>query len=246
MRAIERFLSSCTVPVIYQSDTETHVEASGTFFRARDKVYLVTCRHVVQEAEGERFGIPAHPNGSACVWHLAQAKIHFPRSEDGNDFDVAAIEINDPTFIRDVVSGWRVLDETNVADIDAAATEYVIAGYPTATVEDRDGELTPKPMLQLFTGPYEGVLEKSAGPFDLILRHGATGSAVFGERRPLPRMQGVSGAAVYQITQTTSPVWSPDQELKLVAIQSAAMHGSYIRAKSWRLVQQILRLLEGQ
>jgi hypothetical protein len=228
-RAIERFLNARTIPLCYQHNGRTFVQGTGTFFRLRGKLFLVTAAHILEGIDPSLLGVPDRPSVNVSVWNLNDITIHHPR--DTEKFDIAAIELLNPNFHARVASSWHFIDEADVVEPQCEENEYLLAGYPTETVEDKNGTLTPQPMLQLFTKRFEEPGSDKAPDFDLLLKYPKVGRSIFGAERRTPRLQGVSGAAVYVRTTQESVVWSPEQLFRPVGLQVSMQHGDFIRVK---------------
>lgn len=241
-RAIERFLSARTIPLCYEHHGRAFVQGTGTFFRLSGKLFLVTAAHVLEGIDPALLGVPDQPIGNVAVWNLNDITIHHPR--DTENFDVAVIELLNPNFHARVASSWHFIDEADVIEPEEVEEdEYLLAGYPTETVEDRNGILTPQPMLQLFTKRLDKSEHDNATDYDLLLRYPKIGRSIFGAERNTPRLQGVSGAAVYVRTKQESAVWSPAQLFRPVGLQASAQHGDFIRVKRWMLLWRLFDLI---
>jgi hypothetical protein len=241
-RAIERFLNARTIPLCYERDGRAFVQGTGTFFRLRGKLYLVTAAHILEGIEPALLGVPDRPSGNVSVWNLNDITIHHPR--DTENFDIAVIELLNQNFHARVASSWHFIDESDVVEPEAGQDEYLLAGYPTETVEDKNGKLTPQPMLQLFTKRYQEPHNESEADHDLLLSYPKTARGIFGDERSTPRLQGVSGAAVYVRVKQTSAVWSPEQVFRPVGLQVRMKHGEFIRIKRWMLLWRLFELIE--
>ena len=243
-RAIERFLTARTVPLCYEKDGRAFVHGTGAFFRTRGELLLVTAAHVLQGIDPAEIGVPEQPFGNTSVWLLSDITIHHPKAFD--TFDIAIVEFLNPNFHRRVAANWQFVDESEVIDTTEVEESYVVAGYPSESVEDRNGTLTPKPMLQLFTKPHEAVSGESVPEHDLLLKYGKTATGIFGAQRATPKLEGVSGALVYGVVQPGSDIWSPEQALKPVGIQVSYKPGSYLRVKKWSLISRLIQIAREQ
>lgn len=243
-RAIERFLTARTVPLCYQSNDRAFVQGTGTFYRNDDDLFLITAAHVLQGIDASLLGVPDRPVGNVSVWNLNDVIIHHPKNIE--DFDVAVIELQNPNFKARVASEWQCITESEVASPIDESKEFLIAGYPAETVEDRNGTLTPAPMLQLFTKKFEGNIEEPVREYDLLLRYDHVAKGIFGKERKTPALQGVSGAVVYVATPSTSAVWSPETAFRPVGMQVAMKHDEYIRVKRWSLISRLVQVIREQ
>ena len=243
-RAIERFLTARTVPLCYQSGGRAFVQGTGAFYRSEDDLFLVTAAHVLQGIDASLLGVPDRPFGSVSVWNLNDVTIHHPKNIE--DFDVAIVELNNPNFKARVASQWQCVTESEVASPMEESGEFLIAGYPTETVDDRNGTLTPEPMLQLFTKKFEGVVDSPVPEYDLLLKYNRTAKGIFGSERKTPALKGVSGAVVYAAAPSTPTVWSPESVFRPVGIQVSMKHDEYVRVKRWPLINRLVQIIREQ
>jgi Trypsin len=243
-RAIERFLTARTVPLCYQSGGRAFVQGTGTFYRNEDELFLVTAAHVLQGIDASLLGVPDRPHGSVSVWNLNDVTIHHPKNIE--DFDIAVIELNNPNFKARVASEWQCVTESEAALPIDESRDFLISGYPTETVKDQDGTLTPAPMLQLFTKKYVGNIDPPVPEYDLLLKYSRSATDIFGAQRKTPALQGVSGAVVYAASQSTTTVWSPETVFRPVGIQVSMKHDEYVRVKRWSLVSRLLQVIREQ
>lgn len=238
-RAIERFLTARTVPLCYQKGETAFVQGTGTFYRCSTGLFLVTAAHVLDGIEPELLGVPDHPSGNVSVWNLGDITIHHPR--DTENFDVAFIELLNSNFHARVASSWGFIDECEVIEPEATQDSFLVAGYPTSQVEYRDGTLVPQPMLQLFTSRYDGPTDEPVPEYDLLLKYPKLGRTLRGEIRETPKLQGVSGAAVYGRSVEEPALWSPDRIFRPVGIQVRVKHGEFVRVKRWGLLHHLIQ-----
>ena len=241
-RAIERFLNARTIPLCYEHKGRAFVQGAGTFFRLRGKLYLVTAAHILDGIDPALLGVPDRPSGNVSIWNLNDITIHHPR--DKENFDVAVIELLNPNFHARVATSWNFIDEVDVVEPAVGEDEYLLAGYPTETVEYKNGILTPQPMLQLFTKRYDASANDEAPEYDLLLKYPKQGRSIFGAERSTPKLQGVSGTAVYVRRKQNSAVWSPEELFRPVGIQVSMQHGDFIRVKRWLLLWRLFELIE--
>lgn len=238
MVSLEQFLASCTVPLIYQYADRTFVQGTGTFFSFGEKKYLVTAAHVLNDIDPKSLAVPEAPTkANSQVWTLGSITVCHPKDED---FDVAVIHLRDEKFLERVSCNWHFLRSSNVSTVPTA--EYIVAGYPTATVEKVNGLMMPqKGLLQLFTGPYMGPIEGDCSKFDMFLRYSRQAAGAFGGDIHTPELHGVSGASVWSIGKRSGAIWAPESLLRIAGIQVSFVHSSYVRMKTWDLVLEVLR-----
>ena len=243
LATIEHFLVGCTVPLVYQSNERTGILGTGTFFAIHERIFFVTAGHLFKNADPNRMGIPERAGKNVHMWYFGHATIHHPKDTD--EHDVAVIEPLDSDFVQRVRAGWTILDETNLAIPGSSAENHLIAGYPDATVKYENAVLTPSALMQLYTTPYEGEVVGARTDFDLFFRYGEAAGNTYGFKKNTPHLGGASGALVFAIGSRPVGIWSPAIVLKVVGIQVAFVHGKYVRAKKWSLVEHVLSLVAG-
>lgn len=237
MRSIEKFLGSCTVPLVYQADNRTFVHGTGTFVKFGARRYLVTAAHIFSGIDPACLAVPEAPT-NAHIWTLGNITIHHPKEKD--EFDVAVVRLEDDDFCDRISKGWRFLEPHNVSATSLASSDYIVAGYPTVTVEKKVGLLVPQALMQLYTGPYDGPVEGGRSNLDIFLRYSRNAEGAYGDTKPTPDLSGISGASVWNIDTKPNGLWAPESILKIVGVQVSFKHSSYLRAKSWALVSEVV------
>lgn len=241
LASIEHFLVGCTVPLVYQSDERTGILGTGGFVSFKGRVFFVTAGHLFKNADPNRMGIPERAGKDVHVWYFGHATVHHPKDTD--EHDVAIIELLDPDFVQRVRRGWTILGEADLVTPESSTHNYLIAGYPDATVKYENAVLTPSALMQLYTGPYEGEVVGTRGDFDLFFRYGEAAGNTYGFQKSTPHLGGASGALVFALGPRPTGVWSPTAVLKVVGIQVAFIHNKYVRAKKWSLIEHVLSLV---
>lgn len=241
LATIEKFLVGCTVPLVYQGKERTGVLGTGAFFSVESRTFFITAAHLFPDADPNMMGVPERPGRSVHVWNFGHATIHHPR--DTENHDVAVIELKDSEFIERARSGWTFFDAGNVAADDFQTENYLIAGYPDATVQYEDAVLTPSALMQLYTGPFDGEVIGDRGEFDFFLRYGEEAGNTYGFARKTPHLGGASGALVFGLAERPRGIWSPQAVLTIVGLQVGFFHSKYVRAKKWSLLQHVLSIV---
>jgi hypothetical protein len=210
------------------------------FYNSGTSLYIVTARHVLEDIDPTLIGVPAAPVGvNRSIWTLGKATICMP-SEDS--FDVAVVRLEDDEFLARVSRNWEFLRPSNIST--ELAQDYVVAGYPNSTVRITNGNLSPVDLLtQVYTQHYSGPVQGERGPYDLFLRFDRTAERPDGSAQATPRLEGVSGSAIWSISRSGN-IWSPESMLRIAAVQVSYLHSAYIRAKSWDVVHALIQKVE--
>lgn len=241
LRAIEQFVARTVFPLIYQSPRGIHIQGSGCFYKTEGSVFLVTAAHTLKDMDLNNLGIPAAPVTDVRIRSFDDFDIY---KLDDAAFDIAVIKLGEGQFLEEVVPAWTILSEENVNIADQTEnSEYLIAGHPVANI-DLNGEwLVPKSLFQLYTSQYCGDVDNENSEFDLFLRHCKEVTNVNEERISIEPMEGASGSPVWRLQDNVDGIWALTNQLKLAGIQVAYKANSYIRVKTWSLVEEIFNRL---
>ncbi len=241
--ALNTFGFRSAVPLFRAIGEDADHLATGTFVAVGEKRILLTARHVLDQSAPEDIAIAKSPEGSG-LRTLGNLLIHKPIDLPGTEIDIVGIEIQDQETINIIEAGWRVVHMAIGDDPDASG-KVVLVGYPSATLDKEDLRITGRPTA-IMTASMDKVPANSTPPvnptLDLFLQLSRRAIDEAGEIVDIPRIHGMSGCAIWQLRETTDgELWSPDRVLRLVGIQSSAMHGSYFRGKRWAYIRLILQ-----
>ena len=103
LASIERFLTACTVPLIYKLEEGAGVHGTGTFFNIDGQPLLITAGHLLKDVDVERIGVPDRGGALSEISYLGHAQVHDTRDTD--TFDVGVIELKDEDFLDLVRAG---------------------------------------------------------------------------------------------------------------------------------------------
>ena len=238
--SVGEFLRSCTIPLVFEEGDTSFIHGTGCFFQGVESLYLITASHVLSSIDPAKLGVPKNPI-EAHSFTFGQVTVNYPTDEK---LDVAVVRIEDPDFPNAVAANWRVLDPKNVLLRPAECNRFIVAGYPTQTALKEGDVIRPKP-LQLYTTRYTEQVDGGLGPFDFALAYAREANDVKGRAIATPKVEGVSGAAVWGLASSTpEDIWTPESQLKLVGVQSSYVHSKYIRAKSWTLILEVFRRID--
>lgn len=75
---------------------------------------------------------------------------------------------------------------------------------------------------------------------DLLLTYKHFGKDNWFGTKETPKLEGISGAPTWIVKKQNSPVWNPEAALRLTGLQVSYMHSSFVRVKSWQLVDALI------
>jgi hypothetical protein len=104
-QAIEQLLLNVTMPIIVQDNGLFGIVATATLFTIRDRPFLITAGHTIQDYAVDRWAYSEHPTGGA-ICTFGALHHHRPSSER---YDVAVVELLDAETVKKLRTNWRFL-----------------------------------------------------------------------------------------------------------------------------------------
>lgn len=232
--AIDRFIASCTTPLILETTEHTEILGTGTFFRSSGRSFLITASHLFEKGvDVNKIAVPLSPV-KADLWTLGNAELFYPND---SFYDIAVLELKNKSLVEQLQQRWTFLSPANIAMPAKNHRWFIVGGFPCALSRTTPSEVRGM-FADFYTTPLPGVPEQAMQPVDLsvdlFLHYGRDGEKLDGTDLATPKLHGVSGASVWALSDTKSAqVWSPEHQLRIVAIQVAFVHSTYIRTKKW-------------
>jgi hypothetical protein len=224
--AVADALAGHAVPLVARRDGRIEPLASGAFYRAGERLWLATCRHVFDDgaALGD-LGVALPSDGRVC-W-LREAR---PRLLAHPEHDLAAILIGAGAVEREVRRAWPVLPLDRFDDAPARA--LVLAAYPYAQMRRIESVLHARPLV-VFARWLASEPDVRAS-YARIAR-GADGATVHA-----PPLDGASGATLWALR-----AFDDDGRclLQPAAVQFAFKHDSYMRGAPFSALRDLLLAL---
>lgn len=246
--AIDDFIRQVTVPILLDVGPTPALQGTGTLLNVHGRVFLVTARHVLDNIDPLIFAFPANAQRGS-IHTLGIRQILKPR-----DFriDVAAIELQDPEVLELVRSNWRTLTLANVASPSQTTADQavLVAGFPAALTKPKDGWLSGA-LVSTYTQRIPLVPEEMRDSyvngdyphnpdFDLYYDHNIEGTDLDGKLVATPKLEGVSGASIWEFVPQSGLLWTAESGARVVGIQSSYLRGKYLRAVNWKAVALVL------
>lgn len=168
--------------------------------------------------------------------------------------DICVYELKQPEAIAILENGWRFLTLDDVRLPDHSSDTYYLSGYPDARAIWDGTKLNAR----MFLVPTRLLLEAPASTkySDCPLRRGVDFFLDFTkgineltmEDISNVKMYGTSGCSIWGYRKQgwgdKREFWNPKLALKVMGIQSRALNGDYLRAKSWGAVLRTLDALD--
>ncbi|WP_145978870.1 hypothetical protein [Pseudomonas mosselii] len=239
---VHRFVMSVTIPILHELGDAAALLATGTLFKIAGRSFIITARHVFDEVSD--LTLLAYPENplKGSLHTFGDMAIYKPKEEH---IDVAVIELLDPETLRRLHAGWQFLELKNVGipskNLDDGSV--FVGGYPQSLTDLQDGWTTGAFLTaytQRIPDTPSGALEPVCEDLDMFFDYGHLAHTLTGEPITTPVLKGVSGGSIWEMVEPTSTVWSPDQNVRVIGVQSSFRHSDFIRAKNWWAVAAVL------
>jgi len=222
-RAVADALAAHAVPLVARRDGRVEPLASGVFYRAGQRLWLVTCRHVFDDGAvlGD-LGIALPTLGRVRWLHEARARLLVHP-----EHDLAAILVGAGELERDVCRAGRVLP---LADFDdAPAHALVLAAYPYSQMRRVDAVLHARPIV-VFARCLQSGREVRAS-------YARTARRADGLPVHSPALDGASGATLWALRTVAA---DGRYVLQPAAVQSAFKHDAYMRGAPFSALRRLV------
>jgi hypothetical protein len=237
--ALEQFALQATIPILYDTPQGVDQVGTGTLLTLANRYFIVTAAHIFNGRDPGRFAIPKgradadlHTLGPYQLYKANEAEI-----------DIAILELYEQSTIKSAEIGWHILTLENIGTASAAGV-FILCGYPSQKAWRSKDVIGGKP-ITVFTERISQPVNANApvhSALDLFFHYGIDAPNIDGETVVTAHLGGASGASVWEYrAPVPGSLWSPEQTLRAVGVQSAFLHKEYFRAKSWDMVLQMLR-----
>lgn len=238
-----------TVPFVGELDGVAFVEGTGILFEIAGKHFIVTAAHVAESINKLGLGVPLGDHG-ADVWRPQGGTIHSARQDA---HDVALVHLDgDGELVARIKEHRTFLTVENVLMKRSSRLErYYVHGFPQARARYSDGELWGG-LFCLVTGSYRGSTDDLEIPYKpewhLLLDYEPKMKAdvADGSRVSAESLGGISGCAVWAILgdRPDSTIWTPEDNVKVVGVETATSKRGFIRATRWVVVANALKKID--
>lgn len=234
--AITRYVLRSSVPIYLATKDRQFPIGTGTLFAVNGGHYVITAAHVAKLCRTAPLALPTSLSTSALTALGRHDVVRGARS----DHDIGLIAIHDERVVARLRGAWTFLGPENIG-VPRSNGPFYVQGY-LEPVSVRAGITPPGTVLGIMCGRWDGKISSQEDPFDpendLMLEVGP--QAIDGETlevSPTPSVRGMSGASVWEVRpEPRGELWTPQSQIRIVAIQSSELRGAYMRAKRWHLL----------
>ena len=234
IEACRKYIEERIFPIMYLiKDDYAVINGTGFIINHNSSLFLVTARHVLDEEEGldcSKIIIPILGQNKE-MWSLP----HKPYlSEKSTNADFAIVPLNyNKSIIKNIFWKSFSLNSFYQQPYISNRQKILIYGFPSVLQD-------PKPVnSNLQIGALSFTTEIFSGDYSEVENYNPTIDILFdykkqinvnGEIQDLPKLNGISGSAMFCIKHTSKGVWSPENNLKIIGIEKSIIKNKYIRA----------------
>ncbi|RUW45125.1 hypothetical protein EOA32_34930 [Mesorhizobium sp. M1A.F.Ca.ET.072.01.1.1] len=246
--SIQAFLKSVTVPIIQAlKDDAIDQVGTGTLFGVAGRLFFVTARHIFDDVRPEDLCIPRSPDGDRDPQTLGRITVTKPKNES---IDIAIVEILSPDAIARIQAGWRI-HTFNSMKLASKRGSFALSGYPSDLGKRPHPALVGSTLFILETDRCDNIPAKADKPvspdLDLFFAYGRDGLRADGKPMDTPHLRGTSGASIWEFCQNAGQLWTPDDALKIVGVQSSMDRNyDYFRAKSCLYLLETFKKIDNE
>ncbi len=224
-QAVAAALTAHAVPVVVLRDGRVEPLASGVFYRAGTRLFLVTCRHLFDDGAvlGD-LGV-ALPTLGRVRW-LRDARV---RVLTHPEHDLAAILIGAAEVDRELRNLWPVLWLPTEGEAEAPAQALVLAAYPYAQMQRVDAVLHARPVIV-----FARLLDAGR---DVLASYAYTALRADGLAVRAPALDGASGATLWALRAGPG---EGQCVLQPAAVQFAFKHDAYMRGAPFSALRELI------
>jgi hypothetical protein len=240
---IEAFVAACTLPLVMHDYGRAAVRATATLMMAGRRPVLLTAAHVFEG--GMRFGNLLVPlAGGHGFASLAGARLFA-----SHRVDIALVDLSTAPALPSLLRGrgipvaTRAIARRRRARRGAAAPpceHALLCGFPAALSRFERGWLAAR-RLTLMTRRRIDPDAMRCGA-DRLFEYGRVANRDDGRPIHTPALEGMSGAAIWAMEEVTDAATQcAAVRLRLDAVQSAYVHGRYLRGHDIGAAMELFR-----
>jgi hypothetical protein len=218
-------LTAHAVPIVVQREGRAEPLASGVFYRVGTRLWLVTCRHLLDDGVvlGD-LGVALPAVGRVRWLRDARARVLAHP-----EHDLAAILIGAAEAERDLLRAWPVLPLPTEAEANAPAQALVLAAYPYAQMKRIDAVLHARPVVV-----FARLLDAGR---DVLASYAYTALRADGLAVRAPALDGASGATLWALRAGPN---DGQCVLRPAAVQFAFKHDAYMRGAPFSALRGLM------
>jgi hypothetical protein len=211
-RLLAERLQESVVPLFVNHGAQPDRIGSCVLVRLDSDFFAFTAAHVIQDAESAQLFAPSEGRGGKLL-PLSRCTAHLISSEHENTIDVGVLVLSARhlgPFHRRVFLAGPEIDEDDLPDDQSLKSFYLVLGYSASRTQVKISK-TERHIHQLSfhcaTHPVDAAeyLQEQISQEDHILLDFDHDELLVGRRRANPpRLQGVSGGGVFQVSRDTN------------------------------------------
>lgn len=230
--ALHALMDACAIPVIVHDYHRAAILGNATLISHRGRPYLLTAAHLLDYAP--RCGnwlVPAREDG-------ALLPLEGARVRRAPCLDLALIDLRHVECLPRLLHGRHPLPIAAAAVPHRPGHEavYAVSGFPAAWSQFERGWLAAKRLTVL---THRARQARQRARHDRVYDYSHVALAGSGQWIHTPALEGMSGAGIWAL----SPGADGQHHARLAAVQSAFLHGRYLRGIEARAALPLL--LEG-
>jgi hypothetical protein len=245
--AIENFVLNVTIPIFSEIEQVSILLATGNLFDIGGRIFIITARHIFDKiSDLSSLAYPEHPR-SGKLYTFGQIVIYRPQDKK---VDVAVIELKSKETIARLKKSWKFLSLNNIRAASSREQDeiFFLSGYPTALISQNNnqikGNLSTAYTQRILNPPSEA--KDFVEGVDLFFDYNREAISISGKVINTPELPGTSGASVWELRSLDNEIWTPENVVAIVGVQSSYIHNKYFRAKSWLVVAEVFNQIDSE
>jgi hypothetical protein len=227
--ALHALMEACAIPVIVHDYHRAGILGNATLISHHGRPWLLTAAHLLDHAP--RCGnwlVPSREDGALLPLEGARVR-RSPR------LDLALIDLRKVECLPRLLHGRHPLPIAAAAVPHQPGREavYAVSGYPAAWSQFERGWLAAR-RLTVLTCRAQHARQRAR--HDRVYDYGHVALAGSGQWIHTPALEGMSGAGIWAL----SPGTEGRHHARLAAVQSAFLHGRYLRGIEARAALALL------
>jgi hypothetical protein len=243
--AADYHIISTTIPFVEESGNRAAVLGTSNFFEFGGRFFLVTANHTFAHFDANRVGVPVNEEDNRRIFRTLGGVVRHYWADDA--LDVTAIEIPEGPLLIALRRTYAAIGVESLARSGQRFDQYVIVGYTREAALGGSGDLSPR-AVKITSTPYEGTPPDDFEPtLEFLLNFEKDGLTVEGSLVPSPKLHGISGAAVWGVHTTakrSGPLWTPQDAVRVVGVQTSYLSTSYVRCHDWSLLARLFKKID--
>jgi hypothetical protein len=216
--ALHILMDACAVPIVVHDWHRAAILGNATLISHRGRPWLLTAAHLLDHAPHcGNWLAPARDDGALLSLEGARVR-RAPK------LDLALIDLRNVKALSRLLRGRQALplDEAAVPHAGPGDAIYAVSGFPAAWSQFERGWLAAKRLTVL---THRARQARQRARHDRVYDYSHLAQRSDGEWIRTPALEGMSGAGIWALRAGSDGSF----RARLAAVQSAFMHGRYLR-----------------